>query len=269
MPVSADNTDNLLRRICAEDVVDKSTGEILLEARSPVTHEAIRRMSEKNVKTVKLVVGAPDKENPTIWETLRKDPYKSAKEAQQEIYKKLRGQEFIVPGQAEQYLDNLIFKNLKKYDLSHVGRYKIAKKLGPLFGWLSSIKGLRFEVPSERRRTLTAEVLIVTIKYLILLNSGEETLFEHDGKSVKVELDDIDHLGNRRVRGVGELLENQIRVGLSQMSRVIRDRMSVQDKADVPPRPVMNTAPLVGILRKFFGTSQLSPFLDQINPSPG
>ncbi|TBR18796.1 DNA-directed RNA polymerase subunit beta, partial [bacterium] len=187
-------------------------------------------------------------------------------EAQQEIYKKLRGQEFIVPGQAEQYLDNLIFKNLRKYDLSHVGRYKIAKKLGPLFGWLSAIKGLRFEVPSERRRTLTAEDLIVTIKYLILLNSGEETLFEHDGKSVKVELDDIDHLGNRRVRGVGELLENQIRVGLAQMSRVIRDRMSVQDKADVTPRSVMNTAPLVGIIRKFFGTSQLSQFLDQINP---
>ncbi|MDE2291185.1 MAG: DNA-directed RNA polymerase subunit beta [Elusimicrobia bacterium] len=266
VPVAADNTDNLLRRICAEDVVDKSTGELLLEARHPVTHEAIKRMLEKGIKAVKLVVGSPEKENPAVWETLRKDPYKSAKEAQQEIYKKLRGQEFIVPGQAEQYLDNLIFKNLRKYDLSHVGRYKVQKKLGPLFDWLAGLKGLHFEAPSERRRTLTVEDLIVTMKYLVLLNAGEEATFTHGDRTVKVELDDIDHLGNRRVRGVGELLENQIRVGLAQMSRVIRDRMSVQDKADLTPRSLMNTAPLVGILRKFFGTSQLSQFMDQINP---
>ncbi|MEK7746353.1 MAG: DNA-directed RNA polymerase subunit beta, partial [Elusimicrobiota bacterium] len=263
--VASDNVDNLLRRICAEDVVDKSTGELLLEARHPVTHESIKRMLEKNVKHVKLVVGSPEKENPSIWETLRKDPYKSAKEAQQEIYKKLRGQEFIVPGQAEQYLDNLVFKNLRKYDTSLVGRYKIAKKLGLLQQVLASRKDLRFEVPSERRRTLTPEDLVVTIQYLILLNNGA-SLFEAEGKTCKVEIDDIDHLGNRRVRGVGELLENQIRVGLAQMARVIRDRMSVQDKAQLTPRTLLNTAPLVGILRKFFGTSQLSQFMDQINP---
>jgi DNA-directed RNA polymerase subunit beta len=265
LPVSADNASAILRRICAADVVNRKTGEVLLEARHPVTHEAIKRMVENGISKVKVLAGSPEKENPTIWETLRKDSYKSSKEAQQEIYKKLRGQEFIVPGQAEQYLDNLLFKNLRKYDLSHVGRYKIEKKLGLVQKALAARKGLRFEVPSERRRTLTLEDLISTMQYIILLNSGEVS-FEHDDEVKKVSIDDIDHLGNRRVRGVGELLENQIRVGLAQMSRVIRDRMSVQDKALLTPRTLLNTAPLVGILRKFFGTSQLSQFMDQINP---
>ncbi|MFA6031241.1 MAG: DNA-directed RNA polymerase subunit beta [Elusimicrobiota bacterium] len=263
--VAHDSADQILRRVCAEDVVDKSTGEVLLETRHPVTHESIKRMLEKGIKTVKLIKGNPEKDNPTVWETLRKDPYKSAKEAQQEIYKKLRGQEFIVPGQAEQYLDNLIFKNLRKYDLSHVGRYKIAKKLGLLLEALSDRKDMHFEVPSEKRRTLTVEDLIVTMKYIIFLNNGD-ALYNYGDRKAKVEVDDIDHLGNRRVRGVGELLENQIRVGLAQMSRVIRDRMSVQDKSTLTPRSLLNTAPLVGILRKFFGTSQLSQFMDQINP---
>jgi DNA-directed RNA polymerase subunit beta len=263
--VGPETADGLLRRICAEDVVDKSTGEVLLDTRHPVTHESLKRMMEKGIRKVRLIVGNPEKDNPTIWETLRKDTYKTSKEAQQEIYKKLRGQEFIVPGQAEQYLDNLLFKNLRKYDLSHVGRYKIQKKLGPLLSQLSEHRGMRFDVPSERRRTLTVEDLIVTMRYVILLNNGD-TSFQHGDKSAKVETDDIDHLGNRRVRGVGELLENQIRVGLAQMSRVIRDRMSVQDKKDITPKQLLNTAPLIGILRKFFGTSQLSQFMDQINP---
>ncbi|MBI5211548.1 MAG: DNA-directed RNA polymerase subunit beta [Elusimicrobia bacterium] len=263
--VSPETADQLLRRICAEDVVDKGSGEVLLETKHPVTHESIKRMLEKGIAKVKLIVGNPEKDNPSVWETLRKDPYKSAKEAQQEIYKKLRGQEFIVPGQAEQYLDNLLFKNLRKYDLSHVGRYKIQKKLGPLFSRMADRKDMHFEVPSERRRTLTVEDLVVTMQYIILLNSGD-TSYSYGDRTIKIEIDDIDHLGNRRVRGVGELLENQIRVGLSQMSRVIRDRMSVQDKSGITPRQLMNTAPLVGILRKFFGTSQLSQFMDQINP---
>ncbi|MFA6094121.1 MAG: DNA-directed RNA polymerase subunit beta [Elusimicrobiota bacterium] len=263
--VSVENADQILRRICAEDVVDRSTGEVLLETRHPVTHEAIKRMLEKGISKIKVIAGNPEKDNPTIWETLRKDPYKSAKEAQQEIYKKLRGQEFIVPGQAEQYLDNLLFKNLRKYDISNVGRYKIQKKLGLLLRALADHKGMHFEVPSERRRTLTIEDLIVTMKYIMLLNAGDVT-YTYGENTIKVEVDDIDHLGNRRVRGVGELLENQVRVGLAQMSRVIRDRMSVQDKAGLTPRSLLNTAPLVGILRKFFGTSQLSQFMDQINP---
>src|SRR6185295_19994986 len=93
-------------------------------------------------------------------------------EAQQEIYKKLRGQEFIVPGQPEVYLDNLIFKNLRKYDLSYVGRYKILKKLRPFFKRLADLKGFKFEVPSDKKRTLTLEDVIVTMQYVIAINNG-------------------------------------------------------------------------------------------------
>jgi DNA-directed RNA polymerase subunit beta len=255
----------LLRRIAAEDVVDKATGEILVEAGDSLTHEKIDRMIDKNIPGILLLGANPDKENPAIWESLRKDATKNQKEAQQEIYKKLRGQEFIVPGQAEEYLDNLLFKTLRRYDLSKVGRYKILKKLGFLFEWLKDREGLRYQVPSDKTRTLVLEDLLTTIKYLILLNNGDGRI-EYKGATHLIETDDIDHLGNRRVRGVGELLKDQIRIGLTQMSRVIRDRMSVQDKAQLTPRGLVNAAPLVGMLRKFFGTSQLSQFMDQINP---
>jgi DNA-directed RNA polymerase beta subunit len=353
--------EGLLHRISCEDVVDQSTGEVLLEAGKKVTHEAIKRMLDKKIAAIKVLSGDPEKDDPTILETLRKDKIKSVKEAQQDIYKKLRGQEFIVPGQAEAYLDNLIFKNLRKYDLSKVGRHKIAVKLHHYLWKLAtrrdvlprpdSRKHKHFALPSFTRRTLCLEDVIATMQYIISLNSGVThlnegqvrtspmpvrgaqyeglgeyksffaeyakrvngealeskmpviDLHEKDGdddldvtkqglkkdrfsfldfsdavsawknavpslldKNFPVKLDDIDHLGNRRVRGVGELLENQIRVGLAQMSRVIRDRMSVQDKSMLTPRNLLNTAPLVGIIRKFFGTSQLSQFMDQINP---
>ena len=360
VPVNSETMVGLLHRISVEDVVDQATGEVLLEAGKKVTHEAIKRMLDKKVPTIKLLTGEPEKEDPTIIETLRKDKIKSVKEAQQDIYKKLRGQEFIVPGQAEAYLDNLLFKNLRKYDLSKVGRHKIAAKLHALLWQLAVRKDVSvrpdnrrnkfFSLPSFERRTLCLEDIIVTMQYIISLNCGITHLAEgkakstampvrgqlyggmgefkaaiqeyskrvnkesiekvtvvdlhekdsdedtditkqglkkdrfsfHDlgptielwmkgvagflDKNFPVKLDDIDHLGNRRVRGVGELLENQIRVGLAQMSRVIRDRMSVQDKALLTPRNLLNTAPMVGILRKFFGASQLSQFMDQINP---
>ena len=350
----------LLHRISCEDVVDQSTGEVLLEAGKKVTHESIKRMLDKKVGSIRVLTGDPEKDDPTIIETLRKDKIKSVKEAQQDIYKKLRGQEFIVPGQAEAYLDNLIFKNLRKYDLSKVGRHKVAVKLHHYLWKLAMRRDVTprpdnrkhkyFALPAFTRRTLCLEDVIATMQHIIALNSGvthladgapktsamptrgaqydglgdyktyfaeyaKKTngeslgqmalidLHEKDGdddmdatkqglkkdrfsfaefsgafaqwkaavpnlldRNFPVKLDDIDHLGNRRVRGVGELLENQIRVGLAQMSRVIRDRMSVQDKSLLTPRNLLNTAPLVGIIRKFFGTSQLSQFMDQINP---
>jgi DNA-directed RNA polymerase beta subunit len=358
--VGTTTMEALLHRISCEDVVDQSTGEVLLEAGKKVTHESIKRMLDKKVGSIKVLTGDPEKDDPTILETLRKDKIKSVKEAQQDIYKKLRGQEFIVPGQAEAYLDNLIFKNLRKYDLSKVGRHKVAVKLHHYLWKLAtrrdvtprpdSRKHKYFALPAFTRRTLCLEDVIATMQHIIALNSGVthladgapkasamptrgaqyeglgdyktffadfakktngETLgqlalidlHEKDGdddmdatkqglkkdrfsfadfsgaftqwkaavpnlldRNFPVKLDDIDHLGNRRVRGVGELLENQIRVGLAQMSRVIRDRMSVQDKSLLTPRNLLNTAPLVGIIRKFFGTSQLSQFMDQINP---
>ncbi len=358
--VGPSTMEALIHRISCEDVVDQSTGEVLLEAGKKVTHESIKRMLDKKVGSIKVLTGDPEKEDPTIIETLRKDKIKSVKEAQQDIYKKLRGQEFIVPGQAEAYLDNLIFKNLRKYDLSKVGRHKVAVKLHHYLWKLAARQDVtprpdnrkhkHFALPAFTRRTLCLEDVIATMQHIIALNSGithladgapkasamptrgaqyeglveykaffvdfaRKTngeslgqialidLHEKDGdddmdvtkqglkkdrfaftdfsgafaqwktsvpnlldRNFPIKLDDIDHLGNRRVRGVGELLENQIRVGLAQMSRVIRDRMSVQDKSLLTPRNLLNTAPLVGIIRKFFGTSQLSQFMDQINP---
>jgi DNA-directed RNA polymerase beta subunit len=358
--LSVESAAALLHRISLEDVVDRESGEVLIEAGRKVTHEAIKKMLERKIPFIKLLSGFPEKDDPTILETLRKDKVKTVKEAQQDIYKKLRGQEFIVPGQVESYLDGLIFKNLRKYDLSRVGRHKINAKLHNYLWKLAARKDVvprpdnrrhkGFALPAFTRRTLCIEDIIATMQYVIALNNGvthldaglpksspiparaeqpetaaefkqrlqdyaksvngevlsslaaidlHEKDSEEDSEATKqglkkdrfsfpevasiisewktaipvfldslfpVKIDDIDHLGNRRVRGVGELLENQIRAGLAQMSRVIRDRMSVQDKSQITPRNLLNTAPLVGILRKFFGSSQLSQFMDQINP---
>ncbi|MBI4055661.1 MAG: DNA-directed RNA polymerase subunit beta [Elusimicrobia bacterium] len=252
---------DLAGRVVLEDVAHKSSGEVLVEAGQVLTPELIRKLSNAKIGKISVISGDAAVKNPTLLETLKRDSMKTPQEAQQEIYKRLRAQEFVVPGQAEVYLDNLIFKNLRKYDLGRVGRYKILRKLRPLFEKLSRLKGFKFETPAERRRTLALEDLIVTIQYLLALNDGLEQL-----EGCAVEVDDIDHLGNRRVRAVGELLENQVRVGLAQIARMVREKMNVQDKGILTPRALVNTAPVVGILRKFFGTSQLSQFMDQTNP---
>jgi len=142
------------------------------------------------------------------------------------------------------------------------GRFEKTKRL---FGDLVKKKGFNFEVPSERRRTLSIEDIIVTLQYVIALNNGQTVMGTGDD-ALKVEIDDIDHLGNRRVRGVGELLENQIRAGLAQMVRMARERMNLQDEPNPTPRAVLNTAPVAAAVRKFFGSSQLSQFMDQTNP---
>jgi DNA-directed RNA polymerase subunit beta len=146
-----------------------------------------------------------------------------------------------------------------------VGRYKLNKKLAPLAEWVANRPGFKFEVPNDRKRTLTVEDVISTLRYLILLNNDISEI-EVGKETHPIEMDDIDHLGNRRVRAVGELLENQVRIGLSQMARIVRERMNIQDKATLAPRSIMNAAPVVAIVRKFFGSSQLSQFMDQTNP---
>jgi len=185
----------------------------------------------------------------------------------------LRAQEYITEESAIAFFDTLLFKT-KKYDLSKVGRYKINRKLSSIlekirselppqlqeaichsnyyFGTRDSKK---LEIPLETRRTLCLQDVLATIKYLIDLNNGTGG-----------EIDDIDHLGNRRVRSVGELLENQIRIGLSHMARLVRERMNMQSSETISARDIINTAPVVGVIRKFFGTSQLSQFMDQTNP---
>ena len=257
--------DSIAGRILASDVVLKGTGEVLFEANREISKENIAQMRAKNVQDIHLLLLDPAINDVTIRNTLAKDNIKTRKDAINMIYRVLRAQEFIAADQAEQYLDNLLFKSIRKYDLTRVGRYKLNKKLAPLANWITNRPGFKFEIPNERRRTLTPEDIICTIKYVILLNNDVSEV--SDGKhTFPIEMDDIDHLGNRRVRAIGELLENQIRIGLSQMARIVRERMNVQDKATLAPRAIMNAAPVVAIVRKFFGSSQLSQFMDQTNP---
>ena len=242
-------------RLLAEDIVEKKSGEIILEANEVITAEILDKIRKSKINKIKLIKKESALESITISNTLAKDTIGTKKEAVFEIYRKLRTQEFVTPEQAEKYLQNLIFENIKKYDLGKVGRYKINKKLGFIVKQLEQIKEMGFKIPGEKKRTLTREDIIATMRYLLDLNSGLIT-----------KVDDIDHLGNRRVRSVGELLENQMRIGLSHMSRLVKEKMNLSGLGVITPRTLINTAPVVGILRKFFGTSQLSQFMDQTNP---
>ena len=264
-PLEGKAAEALVGRVSAEDVVDKGSGEILIEANREITRDILAKLQEKKVKSVRVLVLDPALNDVSIRNTLAKDPYKTKKEATQALYRILRAQEYIAPDQAESYMDNLLFKSVRKYDFTRVGRYKVLRKFAPMLESLAERKDVKYEVPSERRRTLAVEDVIVTLQYLIALNNGV-TKIAAGKQEVKIETDDIDHLGNRRVRVVGELLENQLRIGLMQMARLARDKMNLQDKASLTPRTVLNTSPVVGIVRKFFGTSQLSQFMDQTNP---
>ncbi|HCJ67481.1 MAG TPA: DNA-directed RNA polymerase subunit beta, partial [Elusimicrobia bacterium] len=243
-----------LGKISATEIVDEKTGEIVLEANQELNQELIHRLKEKKVATLKVLIYNPTLNDVAIRNTLLHDPLKSKKEAIQTIYRSQRAQEFIPLEQAESFFENLLFKTTKKYDLTRVGRYKINKKLAHTLKEFEKRKNLPFgwETPNERKRALTKEDIIATIKYLLNLNNN-----------LSGEIDDIDHLGNRRVRAVGELLENQLRIGLLQVARLIRERMNVQERSTLTPRGLINSAPLVAIIRKFFGTSQLSQFMDQ------
>lgn len=275
--VTPENSAVVIGKYAIEDIVDKSTGEVVwnLEEHSthPLDEKIFKVLMERNIKKVKLIKGNPKEDNPGIILALEaKNQPKTVSDARFEIYKKMRGQDFIVKEQAETYLDNILFKSLRRYDFSIVGRYKAQRKLQPLYENLKKINK-RFNVPDGKLRNLCLEDLVVTIKYLLALNSGAEPLKDENGNPIiydsqkyEYKIDDIDHLGNRRVRSVGELLENQIRVALVQIARNVRDRMGKEENKSLTPRTLVNTAPVVAIIRKFFGTSQLSQFMDQINP---
>lgn len=171
--------------------------------------------------------------------TLEKDPTESEDEALIELYKKMRPGEHPTAEGARQLLESRFF-NAKKYDLGSVGRFKLNEKLGP-------------NAPDDSR-VLTKEDFVAAVDYLIKLNFDE------------AQVDDIDHLGNRRVRSVGELLQNQFRLGLSRIERIIRERMTLQEQESLTPANLINPKPLVSAIREFFGSSQLSQFMDQTNP---
>jgi len=188
--------------------------------------------------------------------TLEKDTTANQDEALLEIYRKLRPGEPPTKESAQTLLENLFFKE-KRYDLARVGRYKVNKKLG--------LQGGQPYGPT----TLTEEDIVATIEYLVRLHEGDKTMTVPGGVEVPVEEDDIDHFGNRRLRTVGELIQNQIRVGLSRMERVVRERMTTQDVEAITPQTLINIRPVVAAIKEFFGTSQLSQFMDQNNPLSG
>lgn len=188
--------------------------------------------------------------------TLEKDNTVGTDEALLDIYRKLRPGEPPTKESAQTLLENLFFKE-KRYDLARVGRYKVNKKLGLHVG------------EPITSSTLTEEDVVATIEYLVRLHEGQTTMTVPGGVEVPVETDDIDHFGNRRLRTVGELIQNQIRVGMSRMERVVRERMITQDVEAITPQTLINIRPVVAAIKEFFGTSQLSQFMDQNNPLSG
>lgn len=189
--------------------------------------------------------------------TLEKDGIVTQEEALKDIYRKQRPGEQVAIEAARALLDNSYF-NPKRYDLAKVGRYKINRKLG-------------LDAPISDS-VLSLEDIVATIKYLVGLHAGTEFLpGVRDGQPVEIRLDtdDIDHFGNRRIRAVGELIQNQVRTGLSRMERVVRERMTTQDIEAITPNTLINTRPVLAAIKEFFGTSQLSQFMDQNNPLAG
>jgi DNA-directed RNA polymerase subunit beta len=179
-----------------------------------------------------------------IKRTLEKDYTETREEALLEIYKRLRPGEPPTVESARSLLDGLFF-NSQRYDLAKVGRYKVNKKLG-------------LNLPDEQS-TLTNEDILAAVRYLVGLWEGDEDF----------DVDDIDHFGNRRVRSVGELIQNQFRIGLARMERVVRERMTTQDVEQITPQSLINIRPIVAAIKEFFGSSQLSQFMDQTNPIAG
>jgi DNA-directed RNA polymerase subunit beta len=190
--------------------------------------------------------------------TLERDAIQTQEDALVDVYRKLRPGEPPTVESARNLIDSLFF-NRKRYDLGRVGRYKFNKKLGFDYGDETIDEMGRDDDGKERGWVLRKEDILATIRYLVRLH----------GDDSETETDDIDHFGNRRVRPVGELLQNQIRVGLSRMERVVKERMTTQDVEAITPQTLINIRPVVASIKEFFGSSQLSQFMDQTNPLAG
>ncbi len=235
--------DNLVGRVLAADIVDTKTGEIFAEAFDIITSSLLRRISHTTVRKVK-VLTLPNPEQPgPILNTLNKDKIRTEEEAVIEFFRKMRPGNPVSVVAGRRLMDEMFFDE-RRYDLGAVGRYKVNKRfynVGTATGDLT-------------RRLLSIEDLVYVMKHLSKLAAEE------------VDVDDIDHLGNRRVRCVGELLQNQIRLGLSEIEKTARERMSIVDLENMLPQNLINAKPLVTAVRDFFGRSQLSQFMDQTNP---
>jgi DNA-directed RNA polymerase subunit beta len=224
----------------AADVVDPSTGEVILEANEELTPRAISMAQEKNVDKVEIFFPEKDEIGPVLSATLKKDPIHTHEEALIEIYRRLRPGDPPTLDSSRSLFENMFF-NPQKYDFSRVGRLKLNTKL-------------KLNTPLDEK-ILHPQDFYEVIKYQLKLRRNP------------ANVDDIDHLGNRRVRSVGELLENQFRIGLVRMERAIKEKMSVyQEMATAMPHDLINAKPVMAAIREFFGSSQLSQFMDQTNP---
>jgi len=236
IPVTA---AELVGRAVLTELVDPVTKEKILDKNQRLMPGMVEKILASHVESFKVIYLDTATATPVILDTLEVERTGSKEEAMVEIYKRLRPGETPSVETAKVLFDNL-FNNPKRYDLSPVGRLKLNKKLG-------------LDLPLEQR-TLTAQDIVEVIRYLVNLKMG------------KGEIDDIDHLGNRRVRSVGELLENQFRLGLVRMERSIKERMNLLDMETVLPHDLINAKPVVAAIKEFFSSSQLSQFMDQTNP---
>jgi DNA-directed RNA polymerase subunit beta len=227
----------------AADVWDKDTGEVFIDANSEITTTILAKLIEAGVDEVEVFFPERDEVGMVISSTIKKDPIKTQNEALIEIYRKLRPGDPPTLDTATQLFQGMFF-DPRKYDFSRVGRMKFNIKLHD-----------KADATSLDKRTLDSEDFRNTITYLLKLRKGIGAV------------DDIDHLGNRRVRAVGELLENQFRIGLVRMERAIKEKMSVyQEMSTAMPHDLVNAKPVMAAIREFFGSSQLSQFMDQTNP---
>ena len=223
-------------------------GKVLYYAGCEINADLLQFAIAAGMKKITVITKASAADNVAILETLKKDSVRSKKQAIVEFFKKLRIQEFISEATANEFFSTLLFKSTKRYDLSFVGRYKINLRLAKTY------EKLGLKEPALSRRTLCYEDILAAIYNVIALNQQLES-----------KVDDIDHLGNRRIRSVGELLQNQVKIGLTNLARVSRDRMNM--KRDVKnPQELVNTTSVITTINKFFATSQLSQFLDQTSP---
>jgi len=231
--------DEILGRITMKDIIDPSTGEVVVEGNEVITEDAFNRILSLKIDSLSLLFIDNVHYLPSLRDTLLTDKVSTQEEAHLEIYKKLRPGEPPTLAAAKDLFNGLFF-DPKRYDLSPVGRLKLNLRLG-------------INVPLETR-VLTDNDIVEIVRYLFGLRTGEG------------EVDDIDHLGNRRIRRGGELLENQFRIGLVRMERIIKEKITLTDIETAMPHSLINAKPVMAAIKEFFGSSQLSQFMDQTNP---
>src|SRR5947208_10159942 len=235
----AEKRDDLANKVLVEDAMDTEKSLVVARSFEPLSKAVVKQIAELGINKIKVVDTSVDEG--IIIKCMKKDPTKNEEEALKDIYRRLRPGDPPTAANARALIKRLFF-DAKRYDLGRVGRYKINQKLG-----------IKEETDS---RVLTKEDLIAATKYLLRLKKGEGSL------------DDIDHLGSRRIRTVGELLANQCRVGLARTERLVKERMTLFDQGleSMTPQKLINPKALSAVIRDFFGRSQLSQFMDQINP---